>query len=486
MISRWSNPKESSRLPEHEHGYTLTLKSPPKQLAKPIATYSYSTNQDTQPRQGLKTWERAGSVISNPGGSLHQRGPATMQRSVSQPRTMGYDNVFGTTNGRTNYPTQQNGLANSQGQPNSMKQRDLAKSENNPFNHPFFYSNGNKDLSSTGPPPLVTTVDNIDGSIVQDSFKWQKERKNLNTKNGILPTQIDNNTTYYTIRRPPRPGTNFPPADNSDKIDLPVYHSDSMQGKSKPVPFTKRTGKKGQEHFLRLMKPVPDRSNEPALGRVFSLPLFPRRQAEHFDEQPDHRIIGQPDDEVTYENLPFQTSTINGRGFERRGNMVRSRSCSPMIYADVTPPNNRNVLTNQRQPRDNQNRISKNTGSLPFGDGLAFVPGKTKRVHQPPPQRNENIPPKSKTPSEYSISLGTPEELRRRMTKLNINTNPTSHSYDDRGNAKPFPNSIHLEQMLSDTSSSQKSGTIKSVLKQPSDKFPLVVCTDMFKYFFIR
>ena len=482
----------------------------------------------TQPR-GLKTWESTGSLVSNP-APMFEGAPSNEHiktvRSFSHPRVgqrsanfpnqplapytdHNQNNQFNKLfmipqqnrqplpmvpqQNRQPLPMvpQQNGQPLSmvphqngqltKGNYNHFHKMNRRRTHTDPFLHPFFQPHGQEASPYDNDQSFF--AENANPNFVQENFQWQSEG-NQPESAGMVEThpQFDNNTEYYPgHRQPVYQGQTHKPPFKPTKIPTNELNQ-------KLVPFTKKTGKESQEQFLKLMKPG-NTVERRDLGRVTSLPPHANRVEERQRVRPsrqevivDHVI---PDDSsVKYTEVVPHLLNRQGRTAERHGRNMRSRSFSPAIYTEIAPQNiqeKKATQTNNLKPGSQRNTARD---LLTLGGDIEPMAlredSRNLKNWRKPHQHLKTMDTEShqsQTPSEYSISLGAPRLELRRLYKTDSNNN-IRPLYQRRDNDKtqPFPNSANLEQMiLSDSNSSKKSGTIKSVLKQPSEKFPITV-----------
>ncbi|XP_067948032.1 uncharacterized protein [Watersipora subatra] len=420
--------------------------------------------QSTAPRgqlalTNLKTWESTGSLAGHDSPTYEN---VRIERSFSHPRT---------THSVDHLQSRQPVLRNSANNRSLAKQMSIIpvmpiteiqsrekpslvkRHSANPFHHPFFYSSDTEEQGYG----TATAAETAKTKRTQGAPKCP----NVEEKPG---SQYDNETEFFTISAQ-KPTLLYKPSVETSYPKIPVLNTIQRNATSKPPLQLKRsTPKQTVEKTKPLKNHIPSTQPEKHLGTL-------SRQ---------HIIVDRPvDDGIVYTEIKPDTLKRNSRASERPSTRMRSRSPSPIIYAEIEPSDNHERL--RKFPMQNNYRHNKKV--FPSSNNEQYMPVTQKEINSlrfssRKHQNNKNLfdqqDSQSQNPSEYSISLGTPRLELRRMKKAYDNNNNQlrqKHS-EENEKTKPFPNSSSLEQMLSDSGSSKKSGTIKSVLKAPSDKFP--------------
>lgn len=489
-------PNENWSLVEPQSQQIFVVNSSPKQVKKPVAVYGNRPGRGRQLHK-LKQWESTGSLVSNPHSVNDDIGQMTLRRVQSdavvpikplQPRALiqktAYPVVEPVTKkiGLPPIPSRQRVDQRNMWKGHVTHDRDNPEppqSRSNRNQSFLFRTNDYDSLTglNTAARPTPKSKNN---KIIQEEFVWKDTGDYLNQYDASAPSQgvprlslqqqVDNNTDYYTAQRPP---------------GLPVYQdytATQMKNNQQVIPFTKQTGKQGQARFLQLMQPAAntaDYTNGHAkTSRSASVSSQPHKPIKHFSElgykHPsinghlvDNRLNpqqAQNDNEVVYTEIMPQTfKTQNHKNSDKKNRkLVRSRSASPVIYTDVLPFDSR--TTKQFSTNNDRTPMTSTHDVLTSRPQEAFT---LKRVPKQPshPHLQTQL---SQAPSEYSISLGIPRLPSWRQSPHPNSNNQVTLLQCKADGTQPFPSTANLDQMLSDTSSSRPSGTIKSALKQTS------------------
>ena len=269
--------------------------------------------------------------------------------------------------------------------------------------------------------------------------------------------------------------------------------------------FTKHTGPEGQQQFINMMQPARVKStnrggaSKPPMGPGPVGPAIRRPKTYHF-ERPE-----QFDDGVVYTEIRPQTQQVSRQG-SSRGNQLRSRSNSPVIYTQVIPYDSPKPVQNSKPIYDDKR------ASMTFGDDLSVCDSEhgsiitlqnragsqstlidPHQIYNPKLSRessrgswltamrtNKGNKENRQHPQEYSVGLGVPNlQVIKPSRDADLNNNMIE-KYD---NVNSFPDEASLDRLMDNTdtscdTTSTSTKTIKSALKSPRTK---KVCYD--KYF---